>query len=65
MIICKIKDLKPGNRFTYENTQYIMIDMNLSNCFVGSASSEQTIFCALNMKTYKVNCFLADTTVFY
>ncbi len=65
MIICKIKDLKPGNRFTYEDTQYIMIDMNPSTCFVGSSSEAQVVFCALNMQTYKVNCFLADTTVFY
>jgi hypothetical protein len=65
MIICKIKDLKPGNRFTYEDTSYIMVDLNPSTCFVGSSKPEQTIFCALNMKTYKVNCFLSDTTVFY
>ena len=65
MIICKIRDLKPGNRFIYEDTQYIMIDMNPSNCFVGSCGQAQTVFCGLNMNTYKVNCFLADTTVFY
>lgn len=65
MIICKIKDLKPGNRFTYEDTEYTMVDLNPSTCFVGSSKLEQTIFCALNMKTYKINCFMADTTVFY
>ena len=65
MIICKIKDLKPGNRFTYEDTEYTMVDLNPSNCFVGSSKLEQTIFCALNMRTYKINCFMADTTVFY
>ena len=65
MIICKIKDLKPGNRFTYEDTEYTMVDLNPSTCFVNSSKLEQTIFCALNMKTYKINCFMADTTVFY
>lgn len=65
MIICKIRDLKPGNRFIYNDTQYIMVDLNPSNVFVGSCGQEQTVFCGLNMNTYKVNCFLADTTVFY
>ena len=65
MIICKIKDLKPGNRFTYEDTLYTMIDLNPSDCFICSSGHKQTVFCALNMTTYKVNCFFADTTVFY
>lgn len=61
----KIKDLKPGNIFTYEDIEYILVDMNPSNCFIGSASSEQTIFCALSLNTYKINCFMADTEVYY
>jgi hypothetical protein len=64
-MIYKIKDLQPGNIFTHEGIEYILVDMNPSNCFIGSASETQTIFCALNMSTYKVNCFMADTEVQY
>lgn len=63
MIICKIRDLKPGNRFIYEDTDYILVDLNPATCFVGSA--DQHIYCALNMKNYKVLCFMGDTTVLY
>lgn len=61
----KINRLQPGNLFIYDDTEYILIDMNPSNYFVSSASENQTIFCALNMSTYKVNCFMADTEVQY
>lgn len=62
---CKISKLQPGNIFTYEGTEYILVDMNPASCFVSSASKTQTILCALNMSTYKVNCFMADTEVQY
>lgn len=62
-MIYKIRDLQPGNVFIYEDTEYILVDLNLSNCFIGSASKTQTIFCALNMSTYNINCFKADTEV--
>ena len=47
-----LTDLKPGDKFIYDNVPYMLIDFNLSGIFMERAFTE--LLCALDLNTYKV-----------
>lgn len=49
--------LKFGDSFLHNNHKYMIIDLNISACFISSCGEESSIICAVNLDTYKVNCF--------
>jgi hypothetical protein len=59
----RIKDLKFGNEFILNNKKYMLIDMNISSCFVSTAGKESSIACALDMADFKVYCFDKETEI--
>jgi hypothetical protein len=59
----RIKDLKFGNEFILNNKKYMLIDMNISSCFVSTAGKESSIACALDMTDFKVYCFDKETEI--
>lgn len=59
----RIKDLKFGNEFIINNKKYMLIDMNISSCFVSTAGKESSIACALDMADFKIYCFDKETEI--
>ena len=58
----KLSALKPGTKFTYKGEQYMVVDMDISKCFI----YENEAFCftpALDLKTYKIFCLPPDAEV--
>ena len=56
-----IKDLAPGDKFTFKEKDYLVIDMEPSGFFASSTLPEY--MCALDLQTYKVMCFGKDCEV--
>lgn len=57
----KLSDLGPGDKFIYNDTDYIVIDMKPSALFLGTDSPDYV--CALSLDTYKIMCFHKDLKV--
>jgi hypothetical protein len=49
--------LRFGDKFCYNGYKYMVIDMNISSCFISTAGNESSIICALDLESYKVFCF--------
>jgi hypothetical protein len=58
-----IAQLKPGDKFYLHGKEYMLIDLNPSTCFLASSGKPQTVFSAVDLKDYKVYCFMSDTKV--
>lgn len=56
-----IQDLRPGDKFTFKEKNYLVIDMEPSGFFAGSTLHEYV--CALDLQTYKVMGFDKDCEV--
>ena len=56
-----IIDLYPGDKFTFKEKDYLVIDMEPSGFFAGSTLPKYV--CALDLQTYKVMCFGKDCEV--
>ena len=57
-----LASLKPGTKFSWKDEEYMLIDMEVSKCFI----FEGEAFCfvpALDLKTYKVFCLPKDAEV--
>ena len=52
-----------GDKFYHNGQKYMVIDMNISACFISTAGNESSIVCALNLESYKVFCFSKDMKV--
>ena len=59
----KIKDLNFGNKFIINDKKYMLIDMDISSCFISTAGKESTIASALDMKNFKIYCFDKETEI--
>lgn len=46
-----------GDKFYHNTHKYLVIDMDISACFIGTAGKESSITCALDLESYKVFCF--------
>ena len=57
----KLSTLGPGDKFIYNDTEYLVIDMELSRFSVGTILPD--FVCALDLDTYKIMCFLKDEKV--
>lgn len=57
----KAGDLKPGDRFKYENIEYLMIDFNPFECFM--STTDRSALCAVNLTTYKVILINSDREI--
>jgi hypothetical protein len=58
-----IAQLKLGDKFYLQGKEYMLIDLNPSTCFLASSGKPQTVFSAVDLKDYKVYCFMSDTKV--
>ena len=58
-----IAQLKFGDKFYLHGEKYMLIDLNPSTCFLASSGKPQTVFSAVDLKDYKVYCFMSDTKV--
>ena len=47
-----LTELKPGDKFIYNNTEYMLINFDLAGIFMNRAFTE--LLCALDLNTYKV-----------
>ena len=59
----KIKDLTFGNEFILNDKKYMLIDMNVSSCFISTTGQESSIACAVDMKDFRVYCFDKETEI--
>ena len=55
--------LRFGDKFCHNNHKYMVIDMNISACFISAAGKESSIVCTLDLENYKVFCFDKDLQV--
>lgn len=49
--------LRFGDKFYHNTHKYLVIDMDISACFISTAGKESSITCALDLESYKVFCF--------
>jgi hypothetical protein len=49
-----LSSLGPGDKFTYREVSYIMVDFKISECFISAVMPE--LICALNLDNYKIEC---------
>jgi hypothetical protein len=59
--LSKVGALKPGDKFRYKDTEYLMLDFKPSECFISAAFSN--LVGAVNLSTYKVICLDTDWEV--
>lgn len=59
----KLMDLKPGDKFISNKKEYMLIDLNLSTCFISPSGIVCSTVCAINTETFKVYCFDKNSEV--
>ncbi len=57
----KVCDLEPGDKFKYEDVEYLLIDFKPFECFIGTA--DRSALCAVDLTTYKVILVNSDWEV--